>query len=290
MPVGKYFRGLTTFDLLGNLLPGMMILIAVMGLLPSPPIPNSVGDYALFAVLAFSIGMFVQHHASAATGERRSFEMTMEGVERLEGLATDIDEESDEEGEGGEDAGDQDNGDDGRLARLGPFLWGLTHAFFDPVLWRFRSARGRELDDVILTNRIWEHLVDTHEIPPDTEALHVLYHLMSSRVDDVHAPSRAVRFQALRNFNRGMWVASWYVLLALCSALVLDSFLNPDETIYSGVIYQQPTFFDYWTPIWHLVFVAALAVWGFWALTESFEEDYIEYLFSDYAVAIASDD
>lgn len=285
MPVGKYFRGLTTFDLLGNLLPGVVGLLAILGLLPSPPIPDSVGDYGLFAVLAFSLGMFVQYHASAATGERQTFEMTMEGVERLEGLATEGEASNEEE-----NVGNSHNGEKDICQRIPSLFQGLAHAFFDPIFWHLRSPRGRELDDVILTNRIWNHLVDTHEIPPDTEALHVLYHLMSSRVDDVGTPSRAVRFQVLRNFNRGMWVASWYVLVALCIAWILDGFLEGGVTLYAGFVYQQPAFFDYWTPAWHLVIVTSVAVWGFWTLSESYEEDYIEYLFSDYAVAIADND
>jgi hypothetical protein len=275
MPIGRYFQGLTTFDLLGNLLPGTVVILAVYGFLPSLPLPESVGGYGLFALTAFSIGMFVQYHASFATGERRSFRWTIRNAERLENLT---------KRPGDADGPDRD---DGRVARAVSLLWGVTHAYLDPLISPYRSDRGRRLDDAILTNNIWNHLTETYAIPPNTDAVDVLYHLMSSKIDDVGTPSRAVRFQALRNFNRGMWVASWYLLLTLLCAWTADACWTVGETVYSGVVYTRPAYFDYWTPLWHLVGVALVLVWGFWVLTESFEEDYVEYLFSDYAVAIA---
>jgi len=109
---------------------------------------------------------------------------------------------------------------------------------------------------------------------------------MSSKIDDIGSPSRAIRFQALRNFNRGMWIATWYLLVALVAAWVTDSLFAEGEAIYAGVVYARPAYFEYWTPVWHLVSAAIVVVWAFWVLTESFEEDYVEYLFSDYVVAI----
>lgn len=271
MPVGRYFRGLTTFDLLGNLVPGVVVLVAVYGVLPSLPFPKSIGGFGLVVVAAFSVGTFVQHHASFATGERRSFRLTMQSAERLDDLTKTTNRNS-------------KRGITGQ-ARL--LLRNVTRAYLDPLFSPYRSERGTTLDDVILTNKIWDHLTETHDIPPSTDAIDVLYHLMSSKVDDLDSPSRAIRFQAHRNFNRGMWIGSWYVLVTLLLAWMADAYWAEGETIYSGVVYSQPAYFDYWTPIWHLVVVALAFVWGFWVLTESYEEDYVEYLFSDYAVAIS---
>ena len=274
MPVGRYFRGLTTFDLLGNLIPGLVVLLTFVGFLPSPPLPAGAGGYALFAVVAFSLGMFIQYHASFATGERRSFRLTMQGAERLQEL-TKSDSDS-----------DSDDGESDISSRIGSLFWGVTHAYFDPLVSPCRSEHGTMLDDVVLTNKIWDHLTETYDIPPNTKKMDVLYQLMSSIIDDVGSPSRAIRFQALRNFNRGMWVATWYLLVALVCAWAADCWFTEGETIYTGVVYARPAYFQYWTPVWHLVLVAVVLVWAFWVLTESFEEDYIEYLFSDYAVAI----
>lgn len=287
MPVGRYFRGLTSYDLLGNLVPGVIALIAILGFLPSPPIPGTLGGYALFAVIAFCVGAIVQAHASIAVGERESFDKTLKGVERLPNLSETVGENDEGEGDGETDEGNSNgleaNKDQRRIIRL---LSGVLHAFLGPLFWWIRSPRGEELDDVILVNRIWGHLVDTYDIPYNTESFSVLYHLMSSGVDDINSPSRATRIQALRNFHRGMWIACWYLLLTLITTLILDRCFSTGDVIYSTVEYSQPGFFNYWTPVWHLLVVVAIAVVAFWYLFESSEEDYIEYLFADYAVGI----
>lgn len=287
MPVGRYFRGLTSYDLLGNLVPGVIALIAIMGFLPSPPIPGTLGGYALFAVIAFSVGAIVQAHASIAVGERESFDKTLKGVERLPSLSKTIDEN--DEGEGGNKAdvaGSNELEANENQEKISKFLVGILHAFLGPLFWWIRSPRGEELEDVVLVNRIWGYLVDTYDIPYNTDSFSVLYHLMSSRVDDINSPSRATRIQALRNFHRGMWISCWYLLLTLITTLILDGYFNLGDVIYSNVEYSQPAFFSYWTPVWHLLVVVTIAVVAFWYLFESSEEDYIEYLFADYAVGI----
>lgn len=287
MPVGRYFRGLTAYDLLGILVPGVIALIAVMGFIPYPPIPENIGGYALFAIIAFCVGAIVQAHASTAVGDRESFNKTMEGVERLPSLSNLIDEEN-EEDEVEEENNLKESEESKIRDRIYRFLVNILHAFFGPLFWWTRSPRGEELEDVILVNRIWGHLVDNYDIPYNTESFGVLYHLMSSKVDDMNSPSRATRIQALRNFHRGMWIASWYLFLALTIALLLDYCFAPRDTIYSGIEYYRPAFFTYWTPVWHLLIIVAIAVAAFWYLFESSEEDYIEYLFTDYAVGITT--
>ena len=96
--------------------------------------------------------------------------------------------------------------------------------------------------------------------------------------------------QALRNLNRGMWITSWYASLLLVSVLVIDGRLDSGEPIsILGLEYEQPIFFEYWVPVWMLVLVSLAGVLFFWILAESIEEDYIEYLFADYVVAVASE-
>lgn len=110
MPAGKYFRGLTTFDLLGNLLPGTVVLVALLAVFPNPPVPSTPGEYLLAGVFAFSVGHFVQAHASNADGDQRSFDWTWEKARQLarppeatasEGDGTDV--EADSEGRRGLD-------------------------------------------------------------------------------------------------------------------------------------------------------------------------------------------
>lgn len=280
MPVGRYFRGLTAYDLLGNIVPGVIALVATMGFLSSPPIPDNLGEYGLFTVVAFSVGAILQAYASEAVGQRESFDETMDSVEVLSSLQyQEDDSESSENGESGDANSDGDG-----------LAWRVLHPFIGPVCGWWRPPRGEKLDDVILANRIWTHLVDTYEIPFSTESYSVLYHVMSSKVDDIRSPSRATRIQAIRNFHRGMWLTSWYLLALIVITIIADACLTVGDAVpLFGVDYMKPAYFDYWTPIWHLGVVAAIGVAVFWLLFESTEEDYIEYLFADYAVSIGSE-
>lgn len=287
MPVGRYFRGLTAYDLLGNIVPGVIVLVVVMGFLPSPPVPDTLGEYGLFTAVAFAIGAILQPYASKAVGQRENFDETMGSVEELSSLQY-----QEVRSENSDDGDDEDGGDDDGTAgrRVPETVWRICHPFVGPLCgWR-RPRRGEQLDDVILANRIWQHLVDTYDIPFRTESYSVLYHVMSSKVDDVRSPSRATRMQAIRNFHRGMWLTSWYSLVLLFVAITADACLQVGDSVpLFGVDYVKPAYFDYWTPLWHLVVVAAIGVVVFWLLFESTEEDYVEYLFADFAVAIGSE-
>jgi len=87
-----------------------------------------------------------------------------------------------------------------------------------------------------------------------------------------------------------MWLTSWYSLLLTVIVMMADAYLRVGNPVpLFGVEYARSTYFDYWTPLWHLAVVAATGVVAFWLLFESTEEDYVEYLFADYAVAIGSE-
>jgi hypothetical protein len=92
--------------------------------------------------------------------------------------------------------------------------------------------------------------------------------------------------QAIRNFQRGLWISAWYSTVLVIVAIIMDACFEPGQTIYSGVTYARPAYFSYWTPLWNLALVGLLGVVIFWSLFESFEEDYVEYLFVDYAIGI----
>ncbi len=96
MSSGRYFRGLTAYDVLGNIIPGAIGLIVLMGFLSSPPVPNTVGQYVLFIAIAFTVGAILQAHASKAIGQRESFDKTMDSVEELPSLQY-IQDDSDQE-------------------------------------------------------------------------------------------------------------------------------------------------------------------------------------------------
>lgn len=273
MPVGRYFRALTAYDLLGNLIPGVLMTVVFMGLLPVPPVPTTVGEYAFLAVVAFTVGSVLQAHASEAVGERDSFKKTITGAESLPSLSRSED-------------GISNDGESDSCERA----WRWAHPFVGPIAGWWRPARGERLNDAILANRIWEYLIDTHELPFRTDSYDVLYHLMSSRVDDVLSPSRATRLQAIRNFNRGMWITSWYSCLLLALAIVGERMFDSGEQIpVLGFDYLPPTYFSQFLPVPYFFGVAVAGVIVFWLIFESTEDDYLEYLFVDYAIAIGNE-
>lgn len=265
MPVGGYFRGLTSFDLLGNLIPGVAAASIILGFLPASVAPSNVGEYALFAASAFIIGIVLQSHASWAAGQRISFDETMKSAEVFSDLA--------------DETGGENKGEEGILANL-------KHAFLGPIFSNFQVIKGERLDDRILVNRIWKYLTDKYNIPQHPNSYPVIYHLMSSKVDNINSPSHATRIQAIRNFHRGMWIASWYSVLLIGIAVIGDHCFNQGQSLLFGISYRQPMYFEYWSTVWHFVPVAVVSVVVFWRLYGSYEEDYIEYLFADYAVAI----
>jgi len=292
VPVGRYIRGLNSYDLLGNLIPGIVVLVVTLGVFANPPIPDNLGEYALFAVLAFLVGGSIQSVASTAVGSRKHFDWTMSGAEeRTESEIVDTDEDPDEDsGEGLDEDRTEENEKRYTIGNGNGAAWKIAHPFVGPLFWWLRPDRGKKLDDAILVNRIWEYLIDTHEIPFRTTSYSVLYHVMSSRVDDIRSPSRAVRMQALRNLHRGMWIASWYASILLIAAIIVDHCLEPGEIIpILDFTYEQPIIFQYFTVTWPLILIALASVLVFWLQAESSEEDYIEYLFADYVVAVASE-
>lgn len=271
MAVGRFFQGLTAFDLLGNLIPGSVALLAALGFAANPILPSSLGGTVLFAGGGFILGSVIQAHASAATAKPKTFDWTLQYAEELDDLLT------------------SSNNSSNRKPNEDELPFG--YSLYGPFYWRLWGREwGEQLDDRILTSRIWQHLVDTHDLPTDTEEFSVLYRLMLSQVDDSSSPSRSLRIQAIRNFSRGMWITSWYVLALTIAAYVLDCWFDSGDSIWGLWEYARPTYFSVWLPTWILPLTAASSVVIFWALYRSAEEDYIEYLFADYAVSIIDSD
>ena len=81
VPVGRYIRGLNSYDLLGNLIPGIVALVVTLGVFTTPPIPDTIEEYALFAVIAYLTGYLIQSIASTAVGDRKHFDRTMSDAE-----------------------------------------------------------------------------------------------------------------------------------------------------------------------------------------------------------------
>ena len=212
---GRYFRGLTAYDLLGYLIPGLILLGGLYGFSHVTVQDIGIVGVGVSLVSAFVLGGFIQRHASIATGERETFNLTISSTTELS-----LGDKSDD------DTADGDT-DSGSTSCFG-YLANRPYAgpFLDPIFGWAGSPEGRELDDAVLTGRIRQHLVDAHDIPPDFEDFQVLYHLMISRLDSNAAPNRAVRIQALRNFYRGIWIATWWFCGLIAFSTVLVSVLR----------------------------------------------------------------
>lgn len=273
MALSRNFRGLTSYDLLGNLIPGTYLLLAIIALFPSPPVPTTGGGYSLFVIAAFISGSILQAFSGWAQGNRKSFDKTIAKAEVLSDLTKDS------------QAGENPTSN---ATERGEIYWKIIHPLIGPFIGGLSGPRGRTLDDKILVNRIWGHLVDNYEIPYNTKEYSVLYRLMSSKVDDIQSPSRAIRMQAIRNFFRGMWTTSWIVSIVLLVSISLQTMFSSGEQIMPGIVYEPGALYSQILPYWMFPLVSILGIFLFYHYFEYFEEDYIEYLFADYAVGIST--
>ncbi|MEZ3145039.1 hypothetical protein [Halobaculum sp. MBLA0143] len=290
---GRYFRGLTAYDLLGNLIPGLILLGGIYGF--SHVSVQDVGVVAIGVSLigAFVIGGFIQRHASVATGNRETFDLTIDSTTDLS-----TENESDDNKENKSDAGDTTDRS-GLQEKVGLLAHRrYSRALLDPLVGWAGPPEGRELDDAVLTGSIRQHLVDAHGVSPDFDDFQVLYHLMISKVDSEAAPNRAVRIQALRNFYRGSWIAMWWFsgLIALSTLLVFcfegSEFSKCFVLLGNSDIcwkYNTPNVYQSWAEAWQLLVPAVFATLLANRSYESQAEDFVEYLFTDYAVAIESE-
>lgn len=298
---GRYFRGLTAFDLLGNLVPGVVVLVGILGFVHVDIPELGIAGIGFTIVCAFALGGFIQGHASSVTGERETFKLTIQTAGKPSSkLQSDSQKSADEDGD--------ENENDDQEEAMGRIEWasnGLaewrpwyTSGFLDPLIGWAAPPRGDELDDVVLTSTIRQHLLDTYEIPKDFADFQVLYHLMFSRVDGPGASGRAVRMQALRNFYRGLWIALWWFSIFVLLAVLLDAcFAGPGQSCLAfwpldqpgeSIVwtYNIPNFRATWGQFWQLLPVSWLLLFLSKRRYESQEEDFIEYLFTDYATTM----
>lgn len=280
---GQYFQTLNAFDVLGNLIPGLIVVCGLLGFIHTDIPSFGATEVGGTVVASFVVGSFVQQHASAVAGNRETFELTIKSTEYP---ANSLDSEPDSQ----ESAENEGSTRFGRLANL-PLIGPIS----DPVVGWAGSPDGEELDDAVLTGRIRQHLLDTHSIPTNFDDFQVLYHLMLSRVDGASTARRATRIQARRNFYRGLWIAAWWFGVFVFAATVLIPLFDQCLSVISwrGSVlwqYSRPNFHSVWSPAWQLliptVIVIYLAKHGY----ESQEEDFIEYLFTDYATTLEDTD
>lgn len=282
MAVQNVFRDLTVFDILGNFIPGVIVLISVVLILPRETAESistsSTNTQLILAIVAFSLGHILQQHASVAAGKRETFKNTLISA-RTGGY------------EPSTDFSDYtirrkviyipyyayniaisqnikhwfDYSIIGRLSLLPARLY---RSIFEPIL-LIRIKKDEPLDDNRLASKVWKICKKKYVLSDRYDNYGDLLHLMSSDLES-HGSSRALRFQAIRNFQRGMWIACFY-------STVLFSI-----SLYTAFLPWTPVFEDIWTPAWTLILISLFSSYSFYELKEKYEEEFIEYLFTDY--------
>ncbi|NEU58778.1 hypothetical protein [Halorussus sp. MSC15.2] len=318
MPIGRIFGDLSVFDLLGNFVPGILLMGSIIALLP-PDRVTQIGSSPLAAVfllgvVAFALGHLIQSYAARAVGKRETFRNSILVNQSLgKSAALDFDEfptahpclysvyswlhpeETEEWNLDNYLNGDPVEGDTDvsvgegvldsetiveRFVRV-PARW--YRAVIEAAA-MVRIKRDRPLSDVTLAGKTWAICRKKYDLDRKYDQYGDLLHLISSDIESVAASSRALRFQAIRNFHRGMWIACYFSLLLMVTVVVARGF-SEQVTVFAefvGLTVWKPVIVEFWTPIWMLCLGYAVLLYFFWELKEDFEEEFIEYLLTDF--------
>jgi hypothetical protein len=303
MPVGRLFNDLTIFDVLGNFIPGVVVLATLISVLPTDKAATiasaSAGTLVVLSFAAFSLGHMVQRYASEAVGKRERLKNTLLLVQSMTFT----------------EPKDPSNYHAGRRVVYYPYHWWtvtvhdrvrgwfgtsiVSRVVLFPV--RFyrscleavllvRIKRDAPLSDRRLASKAWKVCRKRFDLDDQYRNYGDLLHLMSSDLER-EGPSRALRFQAIRNFHRGMWIATIFAA-AIFGFVALGEYL-PGWVValvsWFGVEPWTPAVQGHWSPIWTLAAASLLASYGFWELKEKFEEEFVEYLFTDYVTCHAEE-
>lgn len=307
MATGRYFRALTSYDLLGNLLPGVFALTLLASLLPNPPYPTKTPGILFFSLVGYAFGQFIQAHSAMAMGD--SFEATLDSVREFPRQI-----ESDDSSLNTQVSNDQDaDYETGLLDRFVLWIYNydwnhvksairdrvrnivvwsdrigvvdIISALSYPIYCFIRDPSGRVLENEQAAFEVFKDLVTRYDIDRGTSDYERLINIISSEIEDIAAPARSTRFQAIRNFHRAMWITCWYVFVLTTSLVLIENYPQLQKyTELIGISYATPGLFSYWGPDWHFVVLFGVLTIGFHTLAYNFEVQFTEYLFSDYQV------
>ena len=301
------------YDVVGVLVPGITLLTGFLLLFAEPPAPSELWEYLLYGIVAFSLGYVVQFWASRAVGEPKTFENTIDDVrnprdlsgdesvsrdadseteesaERTDGDATEAGEEGDtENADDADDSGSERTPLSNRLnfpGRVKALLCYLGYAFVGPVLWWYWSPTDPSVGSRLHANQVWKDLWATYNIDRGTDDYEELQQMIQSEVDDVRSPSRAYRFQAIRNFHRGMWISLWIVSTCLLGYVLNEWFVGIQISVIHAAQPDVPYLLQQeWRFLAVLLLGLSLPV--FWHLHVEFRREFVRYLIIDYFVKL----
>lgn len=173
------------------------------------------------------------------------------------------------------------------VSRVTLFPVRLYRSMLEAVL-LVRIKRDSPLDEGRLASKTMKIYTKRFDLDSGYQNYGDLLHLMSSDLER-DGPSRALRFQAIRNFQRGMWIACFFA--GVLFFLVQFRHLAPGVLVSAagvvGVRPWTPAVEAYWSPVWTLSACLFGLSYGFWELKEEYEEEFVEYLFTDFVTSHA---
>lgn len=318
MAIGRIFGDLSVFDLLGNFIPGLIFFISILLILPSSSVSqvNSGGLAIIFliGVIAFVLGHLIQSYASQAVGTRETFRNSIL-VHQTMGTSSVLDfnenptahpqlysiyeclhpdePEKWDLSEILEDSSQRDESDSlesvmnsttvaDRVYRI-PARWYRSAV---EALFMVRIKRDRPLSDITLAGKTWAICRKKYDLDRQYDQYGDLLHLISSDIESHSIRSRALRFQAIRNLYRGLWISFYFSFILMLSVLIvqLGSVIFTPLFRLIGISVWEPVLVDLQIPVWLLSIGFLVLMYLFWELKEDFEDEFVEYLLSDFLV------
>lgn len=264
MAVGRFFRGLTAYDLLGNLIPGVIVLTALVSSLSGKWIPSTIGEYALFALFAYLLGGVIQLHASNSVGDRENFNQIMRTSGQLDNLEI-IKEKEENEGTTGISGCEI-----------------ILQSVFSPIPIIFNNKTKNVVEENTTYSQIRQHVYNKYNIEPNNSQLSTLYRLVLSEIERKNNRAIAVRMQALRNLYRGVWIAGWYILVLVVTSI---PFTTPYTQCFS-LLFCELSYFS----LLILLVIVLIFVILFRYINEKRNKKFVEYLFTDYMATVSISD
>lgn len=285
-------RVFNLYDVLGVFFPGTALLVGLFVIIPGLPSLGSVISYLAFIVIAFSLGHILQSYASLSVDNLKIFDETIRNVQSpIDSLDTSDDDEADDdddEEETDEAETDTDTVDEVGSEQSNRFWLYFLHAFIGPVIGSISSPNGGEIKELRNPNRAWRHLHENYEFDLGSTRYEEMLQIISSRIDDPGSPTRSYRFQAIRNFQRGMWVTAWILFVILFGTSLLWGIRAVCGSAEEHLLAQSHLLTH--LPIWLALVFGGIIVLIFWWLTIQYEKLFVRFLITDYVVLIAQND
>lgn len=172
------------------------------------------------------------------------------------------------------------------FSRVAPIVARFFRSLIEAIM-MVRIKRDRPLPDVTLAGKAWTLCRTKYELDSDYNEYGDLLHLMSSDIESHSNSSRALRFQALRNLYRGMWISCYFSLILIGMVVIAQGLSNWISPIFTfiGIDVWNPVVTEIWNPVWMICIGYATFMYAFWELKEDFEEEFVEYLLTDFLAA-----